>query len=122
MKLGVMMALFGQQSLEEALEYVVNSGLEAIELGAGNYPGSPHLPVDKLLNSQVKLNDYKALIRDRGLEISALSCHGNPLHPDSKFAKANHETHRKAVKLARKLGVEVVINFSGCPGDSDKAK
>jgi sugar phosphate isomerase/epimerase len=25
------------------------------------------------------------------------------------------------VKLARKLGVEVVINFSGCPGDSEKA-
>ena len=122
MKLGVMMALFGQQTLEEALEYVVQSGLEAIELGVGNYPGSPHVPVDKLLGSQVKLNDYKAMIRDRGLEISALSCHGNPLHPDKKFAKDNHETHRKAVKLAKRMGVEVVINFSGCPGDTDKAK
>ena len=122
MKLGVMMAVFGQQSLEDALEYVVNSGLDAIELGVGNYPGSPHVPVDKLLGSQVQLNNYKAQIRDKGLDISALSCHGNPLHPDKKFAKANHDVHRKAVKLAKKLGVDVVINFSGCPGDTDKAK
>jgi len=122
MKLGVMMALFGQQPLEKALEYVVEAGLEAIELGTGNYPGSPHVPVKKLLGSQVALNDFKAMIRDKGLEISALSCHGNPLHPDKKIAKAHHNVARDTVKLARRLGVEVVINFSGCPGDSDSAK
>jgi len=122
MKLGVMMALFGGQTLEQALEFVAGVGLEAIELGTGNYPGSPHCPVKKLLGSQVALNDFKAQIRDKGLEISALSCHGNPLHPNKKFAASHHETARDTVRLAKRLGVEVVINFSGCPGDSDKAK
>ena len=121
MKVGVMMALFGKQTLDQALEIVAKAGVEAVEIGAGNYPGSPHCPADELLQSQVVLNNWKAKIRDKGLEISALSCHGNPLHPDQKFANANHEVHRRTVKLARKLGVEVVINFSGCPGDSDKA-
>jgi len=121
MKVGIMMALFGRQTLDQALEIVAKAGVEAVEIGTGNYPGSPHCPVDDLLQSQVALNNWKARIRDKGLEISALSCHGNPLHPDRKFAEANHEVHRKTVKLARKLGVEVVINFSGCPGDSDKA-
>jgi sugar phosphate isomerase/epimerase len=121
MKVGIMMALFGKQTLDQALEIVAKAGVEAVEIGTGNYPGSPHCPVDDLLQSQVALNNWKAKIRDKGLEISALSCHGNPLHPDTKFANANHEVHRKTVKLARKLGVEVVINFSGCPGDSDKA-
>ena len=121
MKVGIMMALFGRQTLDQALEIVAKAGVEAVEIGTGNYPGSPHCPVDDLLQSQVALNNWKAKIRDKGLEISALSCHGNPLHPDRKFAESNNEVHRKTVKLARKLGVEVVINFSGCPGDSDKA-
>lgn len=121
MKVGIMMALFGKQTLDQALEIVAKAGVEAVEIGTGNYPGSPHCPVEELLASQVALNNWKAKIRDKGLEISALSCHGNPLHPDKKYAEANHEVHRKTVKLARKLGVEVVINFSGCPGDSEKA-
>jgi sugar phosphate isomerase/epimerase len=50
------------------------------------------------------------------LEISALSCHGNPLHPNAAFAKQNHEVYCSTVALAVDLGVETVINFSGCPG------
>ncbi|MBM4080906.1 MAG: sugar phosphate isomerase/epimerase, partial [Planctomycetes bacterium] len=81
-----------------------------------------HCPVEKLLESKKELDDWKAKVTGRGLEISALSCHGNPLHPNAAFAKQNHDVHRNTVKLAKKLGVEVVINFSGCPGDSDGAK
>ena len=121
MKLGVMTALFAQQSLEEMMQYLVRSGVEAMELCAGNYPGCPHMDVEALLKSDEKCKALTCAIAEKGLEISALSCHGNPLHPDAKFASAQHETHRKAVRLAQKLGVSVVINFSGCPGDSDKA-
>jgi sugar phosphate isomerase/epimerase len=121
MKLGVFMALFGGQSFDEALDYVSQSGLDAVEVGTGNYPGGPHCPVDELLRSKKKREDWMAKITDRGLELSALSCHGNPLHPDPDFAKAQHDVHRKTVRLAEKLGVKTVINFSGCPGDSDKA-
>lgn len=40
MKLGVFTALFGQQSLDESLDYIKKVGLEVVELGTGNYPGN----------------------------------------------------------------------------------
>ncbi len=122
MKLGVFTVLFGQQSLEEALDYIVKSGLQAVEIGTGNYPGDAHCPLDELLRSKVKARAWKKKITSRGLVISALSCHGNPLHPNKGFAKQNHDTWRKTVRLAEMIGVKTVTNFSGCPGDSDRAK
>lgn len=121
MKIGVFTALFGQMSFEEALDYAAKSGVEMVELGTGNYPGKPHCDPDKLLGNKTAQKEFLKAIESRGLAISALSCHGNALHPNKKFAQENHETHRKTVQLARELGVEVVINFSGCPGDSPNA-
>jgi len=120
MKLGVFTVLFGQQSLDDALDYICRSGLEAVELGCGAYPGNAHVPVDDLLASKDKAAAFKRKISDRGLEISALSCHGNPIHPDAAFAKRDAETHRKTVRLAEMLGVKTVVNFSGCPGGGPK--
>jgi len=121
MKLGVFMALFGGQKFDEALDYVKESGLDAVEIGTGNYPGDPHCPIDRLLASKTARTKWLDKVKSRGLEISALSCHGNPLHPNKAFAKKNHDVHRKTVLLAEKIGVKTVVNFSGCPGDSDKA-
>jgi len=121
MKVGVFLAAFGNRSFDEALDYAKKAGCGAVEIGTGNYPGGPHCPIDKLLASKSELESWKAKVDERGLEISALSCHGNSLHPDTKFAKANHDVRRKTVLLAEKIGVKTVIDFSGCPGDSDKA-
>jgi sugar phosphate isomerase/epimerase len=122
MKLGVLTALFSDQPLEKALEYIKNAGLDAIELGAGNYPGTAHCDPDVLLNDDGELDKFKKLIADHGLIISALSCHGNPIHPNKEFARQNHEAQRKAILLAERLGVDVVNTFSGCPGGSDSDK
>jgi len=121
MKLGVFMAVFGGQKFEDALDYVKESGLDAVESGTGNYPGDPHCPIDRLLASKTARDKWVDKVKSRGLEISALSCHGNPLHPNKAFAKKNHDVHRKTVMLAEKIGLKTVVNFSGCPGDSDKA-
>jgi len=121
MKVGVFAVLFSDRSLSDALEYIANVGLEAVELGCGNYPGDAHVPVKDLLASKSKRSAFLSQVTDRGLEISALSCHGNPLHPDRDFAKANHKVQRDTIKLAERLGVKTVVTFSGCPGDSDKA-
>ena len=59
--------------------------------------------------------------RTTASSISALSCHGNPLHPDPEQAKQAQEVNRKTILLAEKLGVHVVVDFSGCPGDSPNA-
>ena len=121
MKIGVFTALFGQLSLEDTLDYVAKSGVEMVELGTGNYPGAPHCDPDKLLNNSAAQKELLHAVESRGLAISALSCHGNPLHPNKEFAKTSHETHRKTVELAEQLGISVVNDFSGCPGDGPNA-
>jgi sugar phosphate isomerase/epimerase len=121
MKLGVFMAAFGGQSFDDALDYVQSVGLDCVEVGTGNYPGDPHCPIDKLLKSKTAREEWVGKVTDRGLEISALSCHGNSLHPDKRFAKKCHTVRRKTIRLAEKIGLKTVVDFSGCPGESDKA-
>ena len=53
--------------------------------------------------------------------ISALSCHGNPVHPDAKKAQADHDDYLKTIELANLLGVDTIVTFSGCPGDGPTA-
>ena len=72
--------------------------------------------MDALLASDRKAKALLQAITCRGLEISALNCAGNPIHPNKKRAAADDAAFRKALRLAAKLGVQVVINFSGCPG------
>jgi sugar phosphate isomerase/epimerase len=121
MKLGVFLVLFGDRKFEEALDAVCALGLETVEIGTGNYPGSAHCNPFELLEDSDKFARFRKAIEKRNLEISALSCHGNPLHPDKKISSAHRETHRATVLLAEKLGVPRVIDFSGCPGDSENA-
>jgi sugar phosphate isomerase/epimerase len=121
MKLGFLTALFSDKSLAEVLDIIRPLGLQTIEFGAGNYPGSAHLDVEGLLKSKPRRDELKAMLKGEGLEISALSCHGNCLHPDPAFARQNIETQTNAIKLAHLLGVKVVIDFSGCPGSDEKA-
>ena len=122
MKLGVFTPLFARLSLDQVLDRVQAAGLDAIELGTGAFPGADHVDVDGLLASDDKARDFRARIDDRGLIISALSCHGNPLHPDKAAAQRDDEVFRKTVRLAERLEVPVVVTFSGCPGDCDGAR
>src|SRR5882762_478107 len=96
-------------------------GISTVELGTGNYPGDPHCKLS-LLDDKAARKDFKQMLDDSGISISALSCHGNPLHPNPAVAKQNQDINKRTILLAEKLGVPVVIDFSGCPGDSDKAK
>jgi len=122
MKLGMMSAPFSSQGLDAALKYAASKGLEAIEIGTGNYPGDGLCKPAELLADKKARDQFVGKIKDSGLEISAFACHGNPLHPNKTIAQQHHETHRQTVMLAKQIGVSVVINFSGCPGDSPTAK
>lgn len=121
MKVGVFTALLGQMPLDDVLKKLTANGVNTVELGTGNYPGDPHCKLSMLTN-RTELNTFKAKLADSGVTISALSCHGNSLHPDPRTAKAFDETNKKTILLAEKLGVPMVIDFSGCPGDSKTAK
>jgi sugar phosphate isomerase/epimerase len=121
MKVGVFTPLLSQFPLDKVFEKLKKLNIDMVELGTGNYPGDPHCKLS-MLDNENELNEFKKKLGDNGFSISALSCHGNPLHPDAAIAKAYQETSKKTVRLAEKLGVPVVIDFSGCPGDSDNAK
>ena len=121
MKIGVLTVLLANRPLEEALDYLKDLGLEAVEIGCGAYPGEAHCKPLDLLSSDKKLKAFEQAIKSRGFIISALSVHGNPLHPDKRIAKDHHKAFENAVKLARKLEVDRVITFSGCPGSDKKA-
>ncbi len=76
-----------------------------------------------MLDSKTELNEFKKKLADNGVSISALSCHGNPLHPDQdRTPNTIRMSARKTIRLAEKLGIPVVIDFSGCPGDCEKSK
>lgn len=122
MKLGVFAVLFGQKPLEEALDFIAASGLKAVEIGTGGYPGASHCNPEELLADEGKLKAFKKAVESRGLMISALSCHGNPLHPQKDVAKSFHDDFMKTLDLAQRLEVQVVNGFSGCPGDHENAK
>jgi len=120
-RVGVFTALLANLSLDQVIEKLKQLGVNTVELGTGNYPGDPHCKLS-MLESKTALKEFKQKLDDNGFTVSALSCHGEPLHPNGAIAKANQEVNRKTILLAEKLGVPVVIDFSGCPGDSDKAK
>lgn len=122
MKLGVFAVLFNDKSFEDMLDRVKASGLSAVEIGTGCYPGNSHCDLDALLESEDKRNEYIAKVKERDLIISAFSCHGNPISPDKEFAKESNDTLLKTIKLASLLDVPVVNTFSGTAGDSEDAK
>jgi sugar phosphate isomerase/epimerase len=122
MKLGVFTVLFNDKSFEDMLDRVKASGLHAVEIGTGGYPGNTHCDLDTLLESEEKRNEYLAKIQERDLIISAFSCHGNPVSPNKELAQDHHETLLKTIKLASLLNVPVVNTFSGTPGDNEDAK
>jgi sugar phosphate isomerase/epimerase len=119
MKVGVFSTVFQQLPFEQMLDRVVELGLDSVEIGTGNWPGNAHCDVDLLLNDAQARSAFAAAISSRGLTISALSQHGNPVHPDASVAAHDHDVFVKTVRLAGELGVPVVNGFSGCPGGND---
>jgi sugar phosphate isomerase/epimerase len=123
MKLGLFTPVLGKLDTRQMLAKVRALGkVQALELGTGGWPGCDHLDLDALLKDSQAAREYRKTIADAGLTISALSCHGNPLHPDRKTAACYDEVFEKTICLANRLEVPVVVTFSGCPGDSDDAR
>jgi sugar phosphate isomerase/epimerase len=126
MKVGVFSFVFQDLlPFDQALDWITGVGAEAVEIGSGGYVaelGESYCKPSELLQDPAKLQDWKKLVDDHGLEISALSCHGNPLHPDPQVARLHQEEFRSTVLVAEKIGVRRVVTCSGCQGDSENSK
>lgn len=122
MKLGVFISVtLHDQTLEQALASAKQYGCQMIEIGCGGFIKKMHADPAALLADEAALARFRDTIASSGLEISALSCHMNALHPDPAISGAHRQDFRDTIRLAARLGVERVITFAGCPGDSDQA-
>ncbi|MDB2261028.1 sugar phosphate isomerase/epimerase [Halorubrum ezzemoulense] len=122
MDIGVLTVPLGGEPLDDAAAYLDGIGVDAVELGAGGWPGEDHVDREALLDDPAGREELLSLLDDRGLRISALATHNNPLHPDEERAAAADRELREAIELADLLGVDTVTCFSGlpagAPGDS----
>src|ERR1700704_2804127 len=98
-RVGVFTPLLSQMSLENVFAKLRGYQIDTVELGTGNYPGDAHCKLS-MLESKTELNDFKSKLADSGFSISALSSHGNPLHPDKARAKRDQEVSKRTIRLA----------------------
>ncbi len=117
MDIGVFTSLLSELPIEDVFRKLARLNIHLLELGTGNYPGDPHCKLSMLADKAARAEFTKKLAGN-GFKISALSCHGNPLHPDAARASHDRDVSRQTILLAEALGVPTVVDFSGCPGDS----
>ncbi len=122
MKICVCENINAKLTLDESLKRLKEAGIEAVEIGCGGYPGKDHADPDVLLNDSRAYKKWLDTFKKYDMPIAALSCHGNPVHPDKDTAAAFDRDFRNCVLLAEKTGIDTVITFSGCPGDSETSK
>ncbi|CDK38556.1 sugar phosphate isomerase/epimerase [Halorubrum sp. AJ67] len=118
MDVGVLTVALGDEPLDQTLEYLSGIGVGTIELGCGGFVGDSHLSREEYLDDEAAQRELLDLVAEHDLEISALSTHNNPLHPDDDRAERAATEIREAVRLAGQLGVDTVNTFSGLPAGS----
>ena len=118
MKLGVLTNVIGDTPLKEALAYFKGLGIQMVEIGCGGYPGKDHCDPGVLLHDEAKFNEFVKTIEESGLQISALSCHGNPVHPNKEIAKQfDDDMHNARGDVADEAhGGNDGRREHGCPG------
>ena len=117
MKLGVFSPVLADMTLPDALAYLHSLGVEQMELGCGGYPGTAHADINVMAKNKSEVSKINECFKKNEMTVSALSVHGNVVHPDKAVAKKATEELKAAIVTARKLGTDRVVTFSGCPGD-----
>ncbi len=126
MKVGIFLALYNDQPLDQVLSYVATIGFEMVEIAA--WKGSNHIDIDSVVEGGSQ--EYLREMGKHGLEISALSNHleGQLIlgpHDESTddwfkgtpSEKVKYGTRRmmRTIEAAQSLGVRVVNGFTGVP-------
>jgi sugar phosphate isomerase/epimerase len=119
MKLGLLTGVLGNHDRAGAFDIAADLGLDAVELGTGEFTSDWHVGLDSIVDDPKAVEAMRNDLQSRGLEISALSCHSNPLHPNPAYAERAGAVFRKTVLAAENLGVDTIVLFAGCPGTPD---
>lgn len=118
MKLSVFSTCLNELDRSAMLAWLQQHGVKFLELGCGAYPGTRHADVQRLVGDAPYRRQLQADLESTGIHLAALSCHGNPLHPQKNIAQKHHTDLLAAIDAARLLSVPVVVCFSGQSGDS----
>jgi sugar phosphate isomerase/epimerase len=116
MRIGVFTDSTLNLSLEDSLDRYVDWGIEAVEIGTGNFSPAPHLNLAEMLADADARKRLLATLERRGLTLSALNCSGNPIHPRKEVAEHDSGVIRDTIRLASELGIDRIVTMSGCPG------
>lgn len=121
MQLSVVNGVFGGMTLDESLKYLSDRGVHQLELGVGGYPGTVHADAKVLIHDEEGRRRLMETFEKYGATISALSVHGNCVHPNKAIAAKFEEDFEAACVLAGQIGVKRIVTFSGCPGGDPKS-
>ena len=103
-------------TFDQMLDFCVEQGIGALEIGTGNWSSAPHIDLDLMVQSEAARDEWYGKIKDHGLELCALNCSGNQLAYPQAW-----DVTLKTFELAEKLGVDRIVMMSGlpvgCPGD-----
>ncbi len=107
---------------EQTFALLRDLGVTQVELGAGGDADASHLSPAALLRPGAAMGQFRELLSEYGLTVSALVCATNPIHPDKARATAEHQTFLDTCRLAEALGADTVVLPSGCAGDCASSK
>ena len=105
MKIGMITDSLPQTDFDAMLAVAARLEMDMLEFGCGNWSAAPHVELDRLLESAPARRDFRARLAAHGIEISALNCSGNPVHP-GEAGRRHDEVTRKTIRLAGLMGVE----------------
>jgi sugar phosphate isomerase/epimerase len=119
MKIGIMSAAFPTLTFEEVMSFASENGFQTLEVAcwpAGEakdrkYGGVVHIDVESL--TPEKAVEIRGMLRERGIEITALGYYPNPLHSDLAHREHVIGHLKKVIVGAERLGVGVVGTLVG---------
>ena len=117
MKIGLFTDSLPDLAFTAALDWIAAQGIEAVEIGTGNFSRAAHCDLARLVHDADARAEFSAAIKSRGLTLSALNCNGNLLDPHPERGERSRDTFYRTVQAASLLGLDTVVTMSGCPGD-----
>lgn len=120
MRLGVVSSALVQLELPEALNRVQAMGLSAVEIACAGWQSNlRHGDPAVLAHDAQARKRWQEEFSSRGLEISALAIHGQPLSPVREVAEAYRRQFRDACLLAQQIEVSRLTLLGGLPEGAD---
>jgi len=118
MRLGLMTAALPMLDLDQLATWAAESGYQMLEIACWpparatrRYGGVTHIDVTDLDKGGAR--EIRAMIADRGLDISSLGYYPNPLDPDPEVSDAAFAHIKRVIDAAVLLEVEIVGTFIG---------